>query len=336
VSEVPPVRGHRGLGLFLEPRSAADVHAAYRTDIRRVVEAESLGFDTAWVATRHFGSLGAGLPSALPFLGALAQATERIRVGTAVIPISFEHPIRIAEDAAIVDHLSGGRLELGVGKGLPAGLSTQSFHAFGLEEGDRDGIYVRALDGLRSALGGQIHAGDAVVALYPPGRSLLRRIWQATSRVETAAAIGRAGDGLQLNRTAVGGDPGEVQSRLIDAYLDAFDGPGEPRIGISRVVLPAPDRASAIALYASDLADGQASADAETQLVQQHAAFGTVDDILDRLGRDQAFQRSTDYLFHVPIGAHRDEYGESLRVIADEIYPGAPVARGELLRGSAS
>jgi probable F420-dependent oxidoreductase len=108
-----------GVGLFTgqvpEPsgRSFAD---EYRDIIELARRAEALGFDSAWVSEHH-GSSDGYLPSLLPMLGALAAATDRLALGTGVVLAPLHDPVRLAEDAAVVDNLSGGRLVLGLGLG---------------------------------------------------------------------------------------------------------------------------------------------------------------------------------------------------------------------------
>ena len=78
---------------------------------------DQLGFDTAWLAEIHFFPNVSRLASPLTVLAAAAQRTKRIRLGTAVTLLPLHNPLKIAEEAATVDILSGGRLELGVGRG---------------------------------------------------------------------------------------------------------------------------------------------------------------------------------------------------------------------------
>src|SRR3954451_5233207 len=77
---------------------------------------EQLGFDSAWVRHRH---LQHGISSPVAVLAAASQRTSRIELGTAVIPLGWENPLRLAEDLATVDVLSGGRLNPGLSVGPP-------------------------------------------------------------------------------------------------------------------------------------------------------------------------------------------------------------------------
>jgi alkanesulfonate monooxygenase SsuD/methylene tetrahydromethanopterin reductase-like flavin-dependent oxidoreductase (luciferase family) len=86
--------------------------------VAAAVAAEGAGFDDVWVAEHHFMSYGV-CPSAITLAGYLLGATRRIAVGTAVSVLSTQHPIALAEQAALLDQLSGGRLRLGVGRGGP-------------------------------------------------------------------------------------------------------------------------------------------------------------------------------------------------------------------------
>jgi natural product biosynthesis luciferase-like monooxygenase protein len=93
--------------------------AQYFADVLHLAQrAEELGFDSFWVSEHHFTNYGGILPRPQVLLAALAQRTHKIRLGTAVSLIPFDNPVRIAEDFGLIDVLSGGRLEFGVGRGL--------------------------------------------------------------------------------------------------------------------------------------------------------------------------------------------------------------------------
>ena len=91
-------------------------HEVYRAHIDRVVKGERLGFTHAWTSEHHF-SPGGWSPSQFPILTAIAQRTEKIRLGTYVFLVPLHNPIRAAEDAATLDIISNGRLDFGVGPG---------------------------------------------------------------------------------------------------------------------------------------------------------------------------------------------------------------------------
>jgi luciferase-like monooxygenase len=86
--------------------------------VAAALAAEEAGFDDVWVAEHHFMSYGI-CPSAITLAGYLLGATRRITVGTAVSVLSTQHPVALAEQAALLDQLSGGRFRLGIGRGGP-------------------------------------------------------------------------------------------------------------------------------------------------------------------------------------------------------------------------
>ena len=92
----------------------------YKHEFEQLIEqcevADELGYDTVFLAEHHFSRVGM-CPDALMVALAIAQRTKKIRIGTAICIMPFHNPVRLAEQAALVDVLSGGRLELGVGRG---------------------------------------------------------------------------------------------------------------------------------------------------------------------------------------------------------------------------
>jgi probable F420-dependent oxidoreductase len=108
------------LGILLSfqapPSFGQTPEAAYRAAIDQAVEAEALGFSSAWVTEHHFNDDGY-LPSPLIACTAIAARTTTLRVGQAVLLLPLRNPVRLAEDLAVLDVLSGGRLDVGVGMG---------------------------------------------------------------------------------------------------------------------------------------------------------------------------------------------------------------------------
>lgn len=318
------VAPHPGLGYFIVPPVGIDPTTNYETVVDVAVRADELGYDSIWLAEGHVSTIG--LPSSLTFLAALSQRTHRARLGTAVISIALENPITLAEAAAVVNVLSGDRLELGVGKGNKGGRSTASYEAFQVSERERDTLFREAIARFRDVLGGRL-GGDAL-ELYPPQEQLRGRLWQATSKSETAREAGEVGDGLQLHRNATGGTPGDVQSALIDEYLDAYDDAAPPRVAVSRVVFPARNDTEAIALlerYVKQQPERfpriSERQDLREYLVSANIAFGSIDQILDTLHADAAVLRSTDVLFSQPLPFDAPEHLEGQETIANDVFP---------------
>src|SRR5213080_724186 len=104
--------GFLTIGLF----DPDDPGAGHETTLQMIELGEQLGFDSAWVRHRH---LQYGISSPVAVLAAASQRTRRIELGTAVIPLGWENPLRLAEDLATVDVLSGGRLNPGISVGPP-------------------------------------------------------------------------------------------------------------------------------------------------------------------------------------------------------------------------
>jgi alkanesulfonate monooxygenase SsuD/methylene tetrahydromethanopterin reductase-like flavin-dependent oxidoreductase (luciferase family) len=322
----------RRLGLFTHLDEPGPAGAVYRYNLDLLARAEQLGVDTAWVAVRHFRSGLAGLPAAFPFLAALAVRTSRIRLGTAVVPLAFEDPIRLAEDAAVLDALSGGRVELGVGKGLGMGFSAESFRAFQIDERERDRRYTGALAALRRILGGA-PLTEAGSSLYPPAPELAGRIWQATSDPATTIAAAQAGDALQLGRGGPGPDSGAGQAQQARAYLAHYAHPDRPpRIGISRAVVPAASRDDALQALGVSLRASSARAgrdDAPVCLAEVAAVadrlntkYGTAADVADQLAADPAVGLATDLIIGFsPLVPEPAEAARLLETVTTELAP---------------
>ncbi len=325
----PPIR----LGFF--SRLLDDVGPAdrYRLGTEQIVTAERLGFQSAWVAQHHFQADEGGLPAPFVFLAHVAAHTSVIRLGTGIVTLPLEAPLRVAEDAAVLDLLSGGRLEVGVG---PGGTPS-AFVAFGQDSAERGEILDRHLRIVLDAWRGKI-LGGGDNRLYPAAPQLVGRVWQATFSVAGGARAGAAGDGLLLSRTqprteqAPGATLADIQDPIIDAYLAALPPGSMPRILGSRSVFVHEDRTRArqlagigVARFAArlqSLGRDVAGRSLDRMIADFDMHVGTPDEVIASLRADATLARVTDLAFQVhPIDPPHALILRSMELIAAKVAP---------------
>jgi len=204
-----------GIGLFTAQIPAGSERTfaqEYRETLDLVRLAESLGFDSAWVSEHH-GSSDGYLPSLLPLLAAFATVTERIALGTGVLLTPLHDPLRVAEDAAVVDQLSGGRLILGLGHGW----RHEEFRMFGVAMAERakrteETIEVlrRAWSGRRFSFEGEVLRYDGVKVTPAPARPGGPPIYLGGYDRRAVLRAGRLADGYITDETG----PDELRANL--------------------------------------------------------------------------------------------------------------------------
>jgi len=326
-----PVKTKR-LGFFTRLLDEASPGERYRLATEQIVHAEKCGFDAGWVAQHHFHEAEGGLPAPFVFLAHAAARTSRIRLGTGIVTLPLENPVRVAEDAAVFDLLSEGRLELGLG----SGGTPSAFAAFGYDSADRAAIFDRHMAIVRGAFAGKPLGVEDI--LYPAAPQLLDRIWQATFSVGGGIRAGKAGDGLMLSRTqprdkqAPRASLADLQLPIVDAYLKALPAGRAPRILGSRTLFVADDRNEALRFAdiglrrtidhfaAAGFAIGGGS------LPELIAAFdvhvGAPDDVIASLSADRTLERVTDLVFQVhSIDPPHPHILRSIELIAEKVAP---------------
>jgi putative FMN-dependent luciferase-like monooxygenase len=271
------------------------------------------------------------LPAPFVFLAHAAAATSRIRLGTGIVTLPLELPVRVAEDAVVLDLLCDHRLEVGVG---PGGNLT-AFAAFGLDSKDRHVLMNANLELMRTAwAGGPLPGGDR---LYPSSPTLVERIWQATFTVEGSRRAGAAGDGLMLSRTQPR-DPNApfvpldaIQNPMLDAYCEALQG-RTPRILASRTIFVVDDRKDAYRFAETGLprlVNKRAAAGAPAPSGSVHdliKAFdvhlGTADEVIESLSRDSVLERATDLTLQIhSIDPPHPFILRSIELMAEKVAP---------------
>lgn len=114
----------------------------YRDTIKQSVYAEALGFEAVWPVEQHFNAELSISPAPLLTLAAIAERTQNLRLGIAIVLLSLSHPVRVAEEIATLDVISNGRVEFGVGRGsIPT-----HFTGYGLQQSESRARMVESLD----------------------------------------------------------------------------------------------------------------------------------------------------------------------------------------------
>ncbi|MFT3797091.1 LLM class flavin-dependent oxidoreductase [Microbacterium sp.] len=213
---------------------------------------DDLGVNGVSFRVHHFARQQS---SPLPLLAAIAAKTERIEVGTGVIDMRYENPLYLAEEAASVDLISGGRLALGVSRGSPESV-VRGYETFGYTDDDPRGtnlarehfdLFLRAIDGEglaerdpHSPFGG----GTGMQRVEPHSPGLRSRVWWGAGSRETAEWAGRIGVNLMSSTlvTEADGRPFDIlQAEQIDRFRSAWRDAGHagtPRVSVSRSIFP--------------------------------------------------------------------------------------------------
>ncbi|WP_449408679.1 putative FMN-dependent luciferase-like monooxygenase [Microbacterium maritypicum] len=304
----------------------------YALALAQIQHAERHGIGRAWVAQHHFRAAEGGLPSPLVLLAHAAARTTRIRLGTGVITLPLEDPVRVAEDAVVADLLAGGRLDLGLG----SGGTPSSFPPFGEDVRDKAPVYDRKLRVLLDALRGRDIGADNT--LYPDAGDLASRIWQATFSAPGGHRAGIHGHGLLLSRTqprpadALRAPLAQLQDPVIDAYLEALPTGTAPRITASRTVFVADDRAEALRFAEVGLRraaegfrrQGQTipGDDLDDLILALDTHLGTPDDVAASLAADTTLNRATEVAFQVhSVDAPHEHVLRSIELFAEQVAP---------------
>ncbi|MGH7042038.1 MAG: LLM class flavin-dependent oxidoreductase [Acetobacteraceae bacterium] len=174
---------------------------AFDADLRLFELAEQLGFDRAWIAEHLFSTYGV-VTSTQVYAAAIAERTKRLRIGTAVVVVPFNHPLRTASDFALIDVLSHGRLDFGAGRAY----QPHEFVGLGLAMEHSRAMFTEGMDLIRRAWTEETvtHRGEfwtipAPVEVLPkPVQQPHPPIWQAAVSPESFTQAAECGYHLQL------------------------------------------------------------------------------------------------------------------------------------------
>ena len=332
-----PERGRplRKLGFLTIGRFAADDPRPGIEETLEVIErAEALGYDSVWLRCRH---LQAGISSPVAIMAAASQRTRRIELGTAVIPLGLENPLRLAEDLATIDLLSGGRVNPGVSVGTPmlydhykTALYPES-HA--LQDFSKDRV-LRLLRCLRgepvSDFAGRVGIEEFTDRVQPHAPGLADRVWYGGGR-DSAIWAGEQGINYLTSSVVVSiegtasRDFATIQAEHIDAFRAAHRHPERARVSQGLVVIPtdsaSDDQIRRYRDYAASRFDRTTTPQGPRGMLFSPDYVGTSDELADQLYGHAGFRRADEVAFALPFSFAAEDYAQIITDIAERLGP---------------
>lgn len=189
----------------------------YRKTLDQVSYADTLGYDAIWLTEHHFIDDGYQ-PSLLPVAAAIAASTKNLLIGTSVLLLPLHNAIRIAEDSAVVDIISGGRFMLGISQAY----RLEEFRAFGIPLTDRLSRFQEGIEVIKQAwtephvtFHGRHYQLDRVAVTPQPLQKPRPPIWIGATTIAGARRAAKLGDGF-LGNTAAGSEMYREQLRQLN------------------------------------------------------------------------------------------------------------------------
>jgi Coenzyme F420-dependent N5,N10-methylene tetrahydromethanopterin reductase and related flavin-dependent oxidoreductases len=329
-TEPRPLRklGFLTIGLFDE----ADPAAGHEATLRLIELGERLGFDSAWVRHRH---LQFGISSPIAVLAAASQRTRRIELGTAVIPLGWENPLRLAEDLATVDILSGGRLNPGVSVGQPMHYDHVKHalypHTADLEDFGYERVR-RLLDFVRGEPASDFEGTEGFEVfsrrVQPHSPGLIKRMWYGGGSLRSARWAGEQGMNF-LTSSVVKAEESEDFAEIQLSHIRAFrahhpDGDAA-RVSQGLVVIPTdsatPEQRAKYAEYARRRLPRTAAPQGPARMVFSPDLVGTAEQIAERLHAHPAFREVDEVAFALPFTFEYEDYVQILTDMATRLGP---------------
>ncbi|MCZ2830800.1 LLM class flavin-dependent oxidoreductase [Modestobacter sp. VKM Ac-2986] len=318
--------GFLTIGVFDE----ADPRAGHETTLRVIELGEQLGFDSAWLRHRH---LQFGISSPVAVLAAATQRTTRIELGTAVTPLAWENPLRLAEDLATVDVLSGGRLNPGVSVGPPmhwddvkAALypDTADVEDFSYERVAR---FVRFVDGAPAS---GFRGKEGVVEewsdrVQPHSAGLRSRLWYGGASLRSAQWAGENGLNFLTSsvvKAEVTEDFATEQAGQVQAFKAVHPA---GRVSQGLVVIPTdsatPAQRAKYEAYAAERTPRTRSPQGPGRLMFAADLVGTAEQIAEQLYAHAGFREVEEVVFALPFSFEPEDYVQILTDIAGSLGP---------------
>ena len=296
----------------------------YERAIERFEIMDRTGYDAVWLAEHHFSSFSV-CPSVHMMATMAAARTQRLRIGTAVSLAPFYHPLRLAEEVALLDVLSGGRVNWGAGRGFSRG----EFAAFGIpmEESatrfrETVDIVLRAWGEARFAHSGEHFHFDSVEVLPKPLQQPHPPVWMAATSESAIDWAASRGFSILMDPHCTHAELADKRRRYGDQLTNAGFSAAGRDLPMARLIAVAPsaERAAEVArrgagwMVGSYIGGGSSGTDPVERYVNDVIIHGTPEAVLDQilaLGESA----SLNYLLCAPLSQ------ESFSLLTDSILP---------------
>jgi alkanesulfonate monooxygenase SsuD/methylene tetrahydromethanopterin reductase-like flavin-dependent oxidoreductase (luciferase family) len=336
-------------GMFTDFHIRPDVTQAeaFEESFKQVDIAEALGIDSVWLAEHHFSPDRSVLASPIVIASAIAARTHRIRIGLAVQVLPLTNPLRLAEEAATVDHISKGRFDFGIGR---SGL-TKYYNGYNVSYDESRSRFFEALDVIRKAWGqstfsyaGEFFTFPSIAVVPQPYQQPHPPIHVALASTETFTLIGSMGYPIFISANT---PVPQLQERL-SLYHQARQKAGHtapPQITlripayVAETVQLAHDEPEASAMHAIRYGAQQLSESAASQetlerlqrtantsyddLLKQRLLYGTPEAIVDRLHMYRETLGITGLVLESNYGGRvpYERVINSMRLLAEKVMP---------------
>jgi alkanesulfonate monooxygenase SsuD/methylene tetrahydromethanopterin reductase-like flavin-dependent oxidoreductase (luciferase family) len=320
--------GFLTIGLF----DGQDPGPGHQVTLEMIELGERLGFDSAWLRHRH---LQYGISSPVAIMAAASQRTSRIELGTAVTPLGWENPLRLAEDLATVDILSGGRINPGFSVGQPRHWDSVREALYPDTSDGEDFSYERVSRLLRYVAGEPVagppaREGFEVFSsrVEPHSPGLRARMWYGAASLASAKWAGENGVNLLISsvvRAEEAEDFAEIQLSHIRTFRDSHPAGSAARVSQGLVVIPtdsaSPAQRAKYAAYVTARTPRTATPLGPDRMLFARDILGTSEEIATALYAHAAFREVTEVAFALPFTFAHEDYVQILTDIAMRLGP---------------
>jgi alkanesulfonate monooxygenase SsuD/methylene tetrahydromethanopterin reductase-like flavin-dependent oxidoreductase (luciferase family) len=332
-------------GLLVEchVREGQTQTVAFDETLAIVDAADSSGLDAIWVVEHHFRPKASVLSAPMAVAGAIASRTEKLRIGTAVQVLPLGNPIRIAEEASTIDHISHGRFDFGVGR---SGI-TKFYDGFNIPYAESPGRFTEALEIILRAFThdtfsyeGEYYAFHDVSVSPRPLQKPHPPIYMAVRTLEGFVATAKRG--FPLIQWFMGDYHEEAMKTYIDTWHEAGHA-GEPEIQVRVPMYIAPTESAAredpkasvfhdlrrIIEESKALKTPERTARAEyfmnnyEEFLRTRVVYGTPKSVVERFREFKERMGLTGFILDINYGGQipQDKVMNSIRLLAEEVAP---------------